>query len=277
FTGVFHSGNYGPPVGFCFDQACQDEPMMDDPLMADYNVERRASDFADACQELGRNTLGNDVMLQMGGDFGFENANAWFKNLEILMAAVNKEGRVNAFFSTPQLYTDAKHASELEFSVKKDDFFPYADCPVRTQQEIEHITHCYWTGYFTSRPGLKRLERVTSGYLQAARQLHALAGAGRGQGQGEGNGDVAREREALAALERAQALLQHHDGVSGTSKQHVADDYAQRLDRARVGAEAIVSSALSRLAFGDDSSDTVQPQQNGGRYEGKGESEKERG
>lgn len=49
-AGVFHSGNYGPPVGFCFDQACQDEPMMDDPLMADYNVERRASDFADACQ-----------------------------------------------------------------------------------------------------------------------------------------------------------------------------------------------------------------------------------
>ena len=49
-SGVFHSGNYGPPVGFCFDQSCQDEPVMDDPLMADYNVERRASDFADACQ-----------------------------------------------------------------------------------------------------------------------------------------------------------------------------------------------------------------------------------
>jgi hypothetical protein len=31
------------------------------------------------------------------------------------------------------------------------------------------------------------------------------------------------------ALWRAVALLQHHDGVSGTSKQHVAYDYAQRL------------------------------------------------
>lgn len=53
FVGVFHSGNYGPPVGFCFDQFCQDEPMMDDPLLADYNVERRASEFADACQVRG--------------------------------------------------------------------------------------------------------------------------------------------------------------------------------------------------------------------------------
>lgn len=34
-------------------------------------------------------------MLQMGGDFGFENANAWFKNLDLLMKAVNLEGRVN--------------------------------------------------------------------------------------------------------------------------------------------------------------------------------------
>lgn len=34
------------------------------------------------------------------------------------------------------------------------------------------------------------------------------------------------------------------------SVQHVADDYAQRLDRSRVKVEALVSSALSRLAFG---------------------------
>eukprot|EP00903_Cladosiphon_okamuranus_P006567 g6415.t1 len=239
FTGVFHSGNYGPPVGFCFDQYCQDEPMMDDPLMADYNVERRASEFADACQALGRNTIGEDIMLQMGGDFGFGDANAWFKNIDILLEAVNKEGRVNAFYSTPQQYTVAKHASGVHLSVKKDDFFPYADCP-----------YCYWTGYFSSRPGLKRLERVTSGYLQAARQLQALAGeAVRGK---RGPRETASELESLAALERAQGLAQHHDAITGTSRQHVADDYAQRLDRARVSAEAVVSAALARLAFGEE-------------------------
>ena len=40
--------------------------------------------------------------------------------------------------------------------------------------------------------------------------------------------------------------------MTGTSRQHVADDYAQRLDRARVSAEAVVSAALGRLAFGED-------------------------
>ncbi|CAN0375845.1 unnamed protein product, partial [Laminaria digitata] len=38
------------------------------------------------------------------------------------------------------------------------------------------LQNCYWTGFYTSRPGLKRLERVTSAFLQAARQLHALDG-----------------------------------------------------------------------------------------------------
>ena len=31
------------------------------------------------------------------------------------------------------------------------------------------------------------------------------------------------------AADEAMAVLQHHDAVSGTSKQHVADDYARQL------------------------------------------------
>ena len=44
------------------------------------------------------------------------------------------------------------------------DFFPYADC-----------AHCYWTGYFTSRPGFKLLERQAAGFLQV-RLIYALSG-----------------------------------------------------------------------------------------------------
>ena len=56
--------------------------------------------------------------------------------------------------------------------------------------------------------------------------------------------------------------------MTGTSKQHVAEDYAQRLDRARVRVEAAVSSALSRVAFGGTGSgDEGEEREEGGPEE----------
>lgn len=51
---------------------------------------------------------------------------------------------------------------------------------------------------------------------QAARQLEFF----KGRNKAGPNTDY---------LADALALAQHHDAVSGTSKQHVADDYAKRL------------------------------------------------
>ena len=50
----------------------------------------------------------------------------------------------------------------------------------------------------------------------------------------------------LYSLERAMGVTQHHDAVSGTSKQHVANDYA-RLAGGRLAADQLVSSALAAL------------------------------
>lgn len=59
-------------------------------------------------------------MLTMGSDFEYLNANTWFKNLDKLIHYTNQDGRVNAFYSTPTLYTDAKHAANLTWSTKTD-------------------------------------------------------------------------------------------------------------------------------------------------------------
>lgn len=56
-------------------------------------------------------------------------------SLFVLIAVVASFGQV--FYSTPEQYTQAKHDSQLEWSVKKDDFFPYADCPVRERPALQ--------------------------------------------------------------------------------------------------------------------------------------------
>ena len=56
----------------------------------------------------------------------------------------SQNGSVNAMYSTPSIYLDAKQKAGENWTVKYDDFFPYADNP-----------YAYWTGYFTSRPALK--------------------------------------------------------------------------------------------------------------------------
>ena len=85
------------------------------------------------------------------------------------------QGRINVFYSTPNMYTNAKHEANVtwttkvctgsidrfyDMSVKEDDFFPIAKHP-----------HEIWAGFFTSRPALKGYIRTTSAYLQACRQM----------------------------------------------------------------------------------------------------------
>jgi uncharacterized membrane protein len=54
--------------------------------------------------------------------------------------------------------------AEKKWSTKTDDFFPYASTPA-----------VYWTGYYTSRPALKRYERYANNILQVTRQLNGFS------------------------------------------------------------------------------------------------------
>lgn len=55
-----------------------------------------------------------------------------------------------------------------------------------------------------------------------------------------------RTVRSLRIAGEAMGVAQHHDAVSGTEKQHVANDYAQRLAD---GIDAAVVSAMRRDAF----------------------------
>lgn len=51
-----------------------------------------------------------DVMMYIGGDFAFRNAAAWYAFIDKLIHYVNKQGAVNAMYSTPERFLQAKRS-----------------------------------------------------------------------------------------------------------------------------------------------------------------------
>ncbi|XP_019182706.1 PREDICTED: alpha-mannosidase-like [Ipomoea nil] len=222
FANAFYD-HYGPPSGFRFEVKENFVPIQDNPLLSDFNVEERVNDFINAALFQAKVTRANHIMWTMGGDFEYQYAETWFKQMDKLIHYVNKDGQVNALYSTPSIYVDAKHAANEIWPLKTDDYFPYAD-----------RENAYWTGFFTSRPAFKRYVRMLSGYYLAARQLEFWTG---------------RKSTGPNTYSLADALgiVQHHDAVSGTAKQHTTNDYAKRLAIGASESEIVVNSALSCL------------------------------
>jgi len=258
-----YTGNYGAPPGYCFDVFCADDPLVGlDELQLKYRIE----DFLKKVKVQADQTKGSNVMVTMGSDFQYESAMENFNNLDLLIDTINSGAEyivalaqefdgINAFYSTPEMYTSYKYdefvgegagqiqslegnsllRSKPTLSIKTDDFFPYSDCE-----------HCFWTGYFTSRPGLKKLERVGSSFLHAVRQIQTLYG----------NAEQRRSNSEIYILETAMGVAQHHDAVSGTSKQHVAYDYAKKIQAGINGAAKFAANIIrSRLVTSDEGND----------------------
>uniref|UniRef100_A0A7I4YMU9 Alpha-mannosidase n=1 Tax=Haemonchus contortus TaxID=6289 RepID=A0A7I4YMU9_HAECO len=226
-AGAFFQDGYGPPEGFCFDTLCRDDPIMDNPDLEGYNLDEKISSFVSHVKKQASFLRSSHVMMLMGSDFQYTNANAWYTNLDKLIQHVNGNAihGVHVFYSTPSCYVKGlTESSTTRLPTKEDDFFPYASSNVS-----------YWTGYFTSRPTFKRMVRETSSLLQLCKQLDALADLGP-----EDDADV----ETIA---RAAALVQHHDAVTGTAKEKVTGDYKKRLAKATKEGEIVINDYLKKV------------------------------
>ncbi|EEZ99703.1 Alpha-mannosidase 2-like Protein [Tribolium castaneum] len=233
FTGVMYN-TYAPPKGFCFDIMCDDEPLVDDKKSPLYNIERKVDDFFAYLDNVTKAYTTSNVIITMGEDFNYQNAHTWFKNLDKLIYYANQRqingSKYNLLYSTPSCYTKAVHDSNQKFVSKTDDFFPYSS-----------DGNSFWTGYFTSRPTLKRFERQGNNFLQVCKQLYALVDLG------------PEDWVDLNALREAMGVMQHHDAITGTEKQHVAEDYARILQGGIDECQFIVNTALSKIITGENS------------------------
>ena len=90
FTGVLYN-NYAPPQGFNYDQSWKYAiPIQDDPNLFDYNVNETVERFVKAANDQAAHYKTNQILMTMGEDFHYENANTWYKNLDKLIKYVKR-------------------------------------------------------------------------------------------------------------------------------------------------------------------------------------------
>lgn len=198
----------GPDPSVCcqFDFAHVQNPWHKSPIpITPTNVKARSLLLLDQYQKKASLYRGNAVLVPLGADFAYkssEEAEAQFVNYQLMMEYINEHvDGVSIQFGKLSDYMKAVQGT-FDVPVLKGSFFTYAD---REQD--------YWSGYFTSRIFDKALDRKLERVLHAATALGATT-------------------EELQESRRALSLFQHHDGVTGTAKDHVVRDYAARIHNA---------------------------------------------
>lgn len=227
YTNVMWEG-YDAPYGFCFDAQCFDDEIVDNKKSYEYNIEKRARDLIELYRQRAEFKLTNDLLMPFGGDFQFTAAEQNFNNIDKLIKYINDNAPdIHMFYSTPSCYAYSvnQHSKkkQLELPEKYDDFMPYDSTPT-----------VWWSGYFTSRPSVKLIERQVADLLQLARivSLNSLIERSRKPNFSWLREVKSHEDQCLLPLWEILGDLQHHDAVTGTEKQHVADDYVRRAQDA---------------------------------------------
>ncbi|EDW81559.1 uncharacterized protein Dwil_GK10956 [Drosophila willistoni] len=197
------------------------------------NVASRSELIVDQWKKKAELYRTNMLLVPLGDDFRYKQSTEWDVqriNYEKLFEHINShpDFHVKAQFSTLQEYFKAVHEEDQSFPSLSGDFFTYAD-----------KTDNYWSGYFTSRPYHKRMDRVLMHYVRSAEMLHSW------HHWDEIASGVFDQK--LQQARRDLSLFQHHDGITGTAKSHVVIDYEQRLIEALRGCQFVMQQAVYRL------------------------------
>ncbi|XP_035523472.1 LOW QUALITY PROTEIN: alpha-mannosidase 2-like [Morone saxatilis] len=195
------------------------------------------------------------LLVSLGDDFRFVESSEWdaqFSNYQKLFDYFDQhpELHVKARFGTLSDYFEALrrrlNAAGTTLPTLRGDFFTYSD-------RDDH----YWSGYFTSRPFYKRLDRTLEATLRATEILFSLTTAEMRRYRGDGHlvADFpAREHfQRLTTGRRSLALFQHHDGVTGTARDHVVVDYGTRLFHSILNLRQVLQSSAHWLLLLDKS------------------------
>ncbi|PAA65469.1 hypothetical protein BOX15_Mlig012372g2, partial [Macrostomum lignano] len=193
----------------------------------------------------------NVLMMPLGDDFRWDREEEWnqqYNNYKKLMDYMNSQSSMNVeikFGTMKDYFTElraqlAKRPERERLPSFMGDFFTYTD-----------KDEDYWSGYFTSRPGLKRCSREIESLLRAAEIFSTKAALH--------SADKQLYKQIYPRLDWARrnlSLFQHHDSITGTSTQEVIEE--QYLAKVLPGAfnrsvEALAGALASLLGGSIDS------------------------
>ena len=152
-----HIHDYNAPNGFDFQNS--------NNHLTDSNQNQKAEEIIRIGREWNQayGSKGH-IMILMGGDNQYTQADQWYSNIDRLIEVVKRgqhSNEVELIYSTPTCYVQAVKEAIKRRSLKLD---------VRSQDY-----HPFWTGFYTSRPIVKYLDRFSNNLLQAAKQLEVMS------------------------------------------------------------------------------------------------------
>ena len=211
----------------------------------DSNIQERASTLVDQYKKHSTLYNTNKLLIILGDDFRYETSSethAQFENYEKLFAFINNYetmhthiqwSTLNEYFSS--LESERDRLTEIgsqnieNFQPLSGDFFTYAD----------RRNH-YWSGYYSSRPFYKEMDRELRSHLRTAEIFYSLARIQDTKG-------VKGMYDWLVTSRRNAALFQHHDGVTGTAKTFVNNDYGERMLTSLKNCRRVISNSIQIL------------------------------
>uniref|UniRef100_A0A4W3IL70 Alpha-mannosidase n=1 Tax=Callorhinchus milii TaxID=7868 RepID=A0A4W3IL70_CALMI len=220
--------------------------------ITDKNVEERANLLLDQYRKKSKLFRSKVVLIPLGDDFRYDKALEWdqqSQNYQKLFDYMNShpELHVQVQFGTLSEYFDAVYKKNavspgsrpVGYPVLSGDFFAYAD-------REDH----YWSGYFTSRPFYKNLDRELESHLRAAEILYSLALSLARRSGADGRYPVS-DYSFLVEARQNLGLFQHHDAITGTAKELVVIDYGVRLVTSLMNLKRVIINAAHYMVLQD--------------------------
>uniref|UniRef100_H2YSQ4 Alpha-mannosidase n=1 Tax=Ciona savignyi TaxID=51511 RepID=H2YSQ4_CIOSA len=205
--------------------------------ITDSNVEVKAKTLLDQYRKKSKLFKSDTLLVILGDDFRYsamKELSDQYTNYARIISYINSHPQLNAHmqFGTLSEYFDAMKneiGGATNLPALSGDFFTYAD-------REDH----YWSGYYTSRPYHKMQERVLESHLRGAELLFALA-LPKVKWSQDGESFSRELYPLLVQARRNLGLFQHHDGITGTAKDHVVVDYGNKLMQSVMDSKKIMS------------------------------------